>query len=153
MKKENTINKLNRLLIINNDRIEGYETASDNTEESALKTLFSKFAQTSQKCRHELIREIDKIGGKAEEGSNLSGKFFRTWMDVKSSLTGKDRKAILNSCDQGEERAIETYKNVLKDESEHLNSDQKSMIRSQYDLIKTDQGKIRTMQNALVAAS
>jgi len=153
MDKEKTVDALNNLVVINSDRIEGYKTASENTIENELKSLFSKFAQTSQKCRHELISEIDKLGGNAEDGTKVSGKFFRTWMDVKSALSGNDRKAILDSCDEGEEKAVESYKTVLEDESEHLTSKQLTMITEQYGLIKTDQGKIKSMLNALVEAS
>jgi len=146
MDREKIIQEFNTLVVINNDSIDGYETASENTDEIELITVFSKFVQTSQKCRYELIREIEKLGGEAEESTNVSGKFFRAWMDVKSSLAGKDRKAILNSCKQGEEKAIETYKSLFYDKSKYLTTDQLSMIKAQYGLIKTDQGKIRSMQ-------
>jgi uncharacterized protein (TIGR02284 family) len=149
MNNEKTTEVLNTLVVINNDRIEGYNTASENTEERDLKTLFSKFAETSQSCRNELVREIQKLGGKVEEGTNVSGKFFRVWMDVKSALTGKDRKAILNSCEQGEEKAVETYRNVSEDKSIHLPLDLITLIRTQHGLLKVDLGMIKTMQNAL----
>jgi len=153
MENDKTIDVLNTLVVINNDRIEGYQTASENTVETDLKNLFSKFAKTSQKCRHELISEIEKSGCKAEDGTRVSGKFFRAWMDVKSALTGKDRKAVLNSCEQGEEKAIETYSNVLNDKSGYLSPHLQTMIKTQHGLIKTDKDKIRSMQNALVDAS
>jgi len=146
MGREKIIQELNILVVINNDRIDGYETASESTDEIELITVFSKFAQTSQKCRYELIREIEKLGGNAEESTNVSGKFFRAWMNVKSALSGKDRNAILNSCKQGEDKAIETYKSVFNDKSKYLTADQLSMIKSQYGLIVTDLGKIRSMQ-------
>jgi uncharacterized protein (TIGR02284 family) len=153
MEKEKLIDVLNTLVVINNDRIEGYETASANTDDRDLKILFSKFAQTSQKCRHQLIDEIEKIGGKAEDGTRVTGKFFRAWMDVKSALSGNDRKAILDSCEQGEEKALKTYRSVINEKSGYLTPDQQSMIKTQSDLIKNDQSKIRTMQNAMVEAS
>ena len=53
MENETTIAVLNTLITINNDRIEGYETASKETEEQDLKTLFAQFSSTSQKCKHE----------------------------------------------------------------------------------------------------
>jgi len=153
MNNDKTIDVLNSLVVINNDRIEGYETASENTKENDLKTLFTKFQQTSNKCQHELIREIDKLGGKADGGTKASGKFFRAWMDVKSALTGNDRKAILTSCENGEERALEVYKDVLDDDSEYLNNEQQKMIKYHYNLIKDDKNEIRKMQNALELAS
>lgn len=152
MEKEKTFDALNKLVEINNDRIEGYEKASDNTEERDLKELFSTFKQTSRKCQRELISEIGKLGKKATEGTTASGKFFRTWMDVKSALTGKDRKAILNSCEYGEENAHKTYQSVLDNESEHLNHEQRSMISAQHNLLKADQGKIKSMLNTLEEA-
>ena len=153
MNTEKTIDALNKLVVTNSDRIEGYDTASDNTDKNELKTLFSKFAQTSQTCRHELAREIKKLGGEAEDGTKASGKFFRAWMDVKSALSGNDRKAILNSCEEGEEKAIESYEAALEDQSEHLTSSQQSMVRNQLDSIKADQRKIRSMQNVMTELS
>ncbi len=105
MEKEKQIEVLNSLITINHDRIEGYGTASKETEEHDLKTLFSDFASTSEKSNKALVSEVTKLGGKPAEGTLASGKFFRVWMDVKAALTGKDRKAILNSCEYGEDIA------------------------------------------------
>ncbi len=113
MEKEKSIEVLNKLIEINNDRIEGYETASKETNETDLKTLFSQLIQTSKKCRQELVDQVQKLGGKVNEGTRITGKFFRAWMDVKAALTNKDRKAILSSCEQGEDVAKDTYKKVF----------------------------------------
>lgn len=153
MNKEKTIDVLNTLVMINNDRIEGYKTASENVKERGLKTLFSKFIYTSKNCIQDLVSKIEKLGGKAADGSKVSGPFFRAWMDVKSTLTGNDRKAILDSCEQGEEKALETYRNALDDESDHLTKGQQKMVNNQYDLIKTDLGKIRLLRDALFEES
>lgn len=152
MNKEKTIDALNTLVKINNDRIEGYKTASENTEERELQNIFSEFQQTSQRCRHQLISEISSLAGEAVEGTKTSGKFFRAWMDVKTALTDEDRKAILNSCEYGEEQADETYQSVLEDESEYLSPQQQSMINEQHNLLKADQSTIKTMLNSLVVA-
>ena len=153
MEKVNSIDVLNTLVEINNDRIEGYKKAIENTEERDLKDLFSTFQQTSRKCQADLISEINRIGGKATVGTTASGKFFRGWMDVKSVLTGNDRKSILNSCEYGEENANETYQRVLEEEIEHLSPQQQSMIKAQRNLIKADESKIKSLLNNLVEAS
>ena len=153
MDKEKTIETLNTLVEINNDRVEGYEKASENTEERDLKDLFLSFKKTSQKCLHELITEINRFGGNATEGTTTSGKFFRAWADVKSALSGKDRKAILNSCEYGEEQADETYQEVLDEQSEHLSPQQQVLIKTQHDLLRADQNKIKSMLNTLVEVS
>ena len=81
MKKEKAVEVLNSLITINNDRIEGYETASKETDEHDLKSLFAQFISTSQKCKQELVLEVNKLGGGASEGTKTSGKFFGCgWM-------------------------------------------------------------------------
>ena len=152
METEKTIDVLNTLIIINNDRIEGYETASKETEELDLKTLFSQFISTSLKCKHELVMEVIRLGGEEAEGTKVSGKFFRVWMDVKAALTGKDRKAILNSCEYGEDQALDTYEEALENDLEHLSAEHKTMIYIQKTLIKADHDHVKTLRDALVDA-
>jgi uncharacterized protein (TIGR02284 family) len=153
MTNEKTIEVLNTLIEINNDRIEGYETASKETEEQDLKIFFSQLSKTSKKCNQELSTEVNKLGGTPTEATKISGKFFRVWMDVKAALTGKDRKAILNSCEYGEDVAVKTYEEVLENETENLNTEQQSLIRGQHAWIKADHDKVKEMRDALVEVS
>ncbi|MES2411132.1 MAG: PA2169 family four-helix-bundle protein [Bacteroidota bacterium] len=150
METAKTIDVLNELITINNDRIEGYQTASDETEEHDLKTLFSGFIRNSQRCKTELEGEVNRLAGEVAEGTKTSGKFFRVWMDVKAALAGKDRKVILDSCEFGEDVAVKTYQHVLTDHLEELSPEQQNFIRSQYNLIKADHDTVKSMRDSLV---
>lgn len=152
MENEKTIEVLNTLITINNDRIEGYETAAKETEENDLKNLFAKFSATSLECKTELKTEVKKLGGEPAEGTMVSGKFFRVWMDVKAALTGKDRKGILNSCEYGEDIAKNTYEKALKNDAEYLSDEQKAMIKAQHTLLIADHNKVKYMRDALVTS-
>jgi uncharacterized protein (TIGR02284 family) len=149
MKNDKTVEVLNKLLEINNDRLLGYETASKETDEQDLKTLFAQLANTSLRCKQELVDEINSLGGQPIEGTKTSGKFFRAWMDVKAALTGKNRNAIISSCEFGEDKAIETYKNVLMDDILYLSTRQLTLIRAQYALLKTDHDTVRSLRDTL----
>lgn len=151
MEKEKTVAVLNTLITINNDRIEGYETAGKETEEEDLKTLFAHFSATSEKCKMELANEVSKLGGTVAEGTLTTGKFFRVWMDVKAALTGKDRKAILNSCEYGEDVAKDTYEKALENDLENLNAEQQTMLKAQHTLLKADHDKVKSMRDLIVA--
>ncbi len=153
MENDKTIEVLNTLVQINNDRIEGYETASKETKEQDLETFFDDLTKTSKKNNQELAGEIIRLGGSATDGTKTTGKFFRVWMDVKAALTGKDRKAILNSCDYGEGWATDTYEKALKDDSEHLTTAQQAMIKAQHALLKADHDKVKSMQDTLGAVA
>ena len=149
MNTEKSIEILNSLIQINNDRIEGYETASKEADETDLKTLFSHFTETSLKCKQELVAEVNRLGGKPIEGTTTSGKFFRVWMDIKSAVTGSDRKAIINSCEYGEDVAVETYNDALN-HSEDLTPEQLMMIKEQHSSIKANHDEIKNLRDLMV---
>ena len=153
MENEKTIDVLNTLIQINNDRFEGYETALKETEEQDLKMLFSQLMLTSQKCKKELVEEVSRLGGTPTESTKLTGKVFRVWMDLKATITGNDRKGILSSCEYGENVALETYQNVISDNMQDLGFEQQTMINAQKALIKTDHDIIKSMHDELVATS
>ena len=150
METAKTIEVLNTLITINNDRIEGYETASKETEEQDLKILFAQFSSTSQKCKQELVLEVSKLGGTPSEGTMATGKFFRVWMDVKAALTGKDRKAILSSCEYGEDIAKNTYEIALKNDAENISAELQNMINAQHTLLVADHDKVKSLRDASV---
>jgi uncharacterized protein (TIGR02284 family) len=149
MQNKETINAINTLITINNDRIDGYELAVGESEQQDFKELFTENAATSKNCNLDLAKEVIRLGGTPFEGTKTSGKFFRVWMEMKTALTDNDRKAILNSCDYGEENAREVYTEVLKNEDNSLNTTQKSLIKKQLELLIKDHSKIITMQNSI----
>jgi uncharacterized protein (TIGR02284 family) len=150
MDNEKTIDVLNSIVQINNDRIEGYVTASKETEDVDLKTLFAGLIDTSEQCKEDLENEVEKLGGEPTESTRITGKFFRVWMDVKAALTGNDRKAILNSCEYGEKAAQDAYESVLTDELENLTAEQQTMLAAQKQLLQADHNKIISLRDALV---
>lgn len=148
--KNKAVDVLNSLIIINNDRIAGYETAINETKDEDLKSLFSQNIQTSLSCKSELLAEVNKLGGKPDEGTRADGKIYRAWMDFKSMVTGKDRNAILSSCEKGEDVAVNTYEKALKDDD--LPSTLTSLVMAQYNKIKMNHDKVRNLRDAAVNA-
>jgi uncharacterized protein (TIGR02284 family) len=145
-----TIDLLNILVQTNNDRMKGYETASTETNEEDLRTFFAGFAQNSQQCRQELANEIITLGGTPTDSTKISGKIFRAWMDIKATLTGRDLRPILDSCDSVEETAIGTYRKVLKNRTDMLSTKQHLMIVTHNALLKADHTRLAFMRNAMV---
>src|SRR5688572_9003741 len=120
MKNEKNIEVLNDLIKINNDRIEGYEKAAENVDQSEvmLKTLFYQLSEESQEFKRELTERVSALGGEPANDSTVPGKVYRLWMDIKSTFTGRDKKAILESCEFGEDAAQRAYKLALEDRDE-----------------------------------
>ena len=69
-------------------------------------------------------------------------------MDVKAALTGKDREAILNSCEYGEDVAKDTYEKALKNDAEDLTAELITIIKAQHTLLVADHDKVKAMRDA-----
>ena len=143
MDKEKSIALLNNLIEINNDRIAGYETAAEETQEADLKALFSQFIKTSKKFKEELVTEVQKLGG-------TEGKVFRAWMGFKTALTAHHSRSILNSCEIGEDVVVNAYNNALSNHGKDLSVEQQAMISAQYATINAEYDQIKGRRDMLV---
>ncbi|RYF90195.1 MAG: PA2169 family four-helix-bundle protein [Chitinophagaceae bacterium] len=140
---------LNELVLINNDRIAGYEKALDElksrddaaAKDLDLSVLFQRMISESRENRNALGQEIQAAGAEMETGTMTSGKLYRAWMDVKALFTGKDRHSILASCEGGEDAALKAYKAALEVEDlpgfiREMITEQKNVIQKSHDEIK-----------------
>ena len=114
-----TIEVLNDLIQINNDRITGYEKAIRETkaEDEDLKILFATMIAESHRNKIALATEVQTMGAEVENGTTTSGKIYRAWMDVKAVFTGHDRHTVLANCEAGEDAAKRAYHTALEHES------------------------------------
>lgn len=116
MENSDQIMVLNDLIQINNDRIEGYRKAAENFNDqpTELLSIFNSFAMDSQNYKQELMEHVRRLGGSSEEGTTMSGKIYRAWMDVKATFGGDDAQGILESCEFGEDAAKKAYKAAVE---------------------------------------
>ena len=138
-----TIEVLNDLVAINNDRITGYEKAIDEAKDSDsdLKSLFTSMIDESRKIKLALASEVQSLGGEYDRGTTASGKLYRAWMDVRAVFSGHDRHAVLANCERGEDAAQNAYKEALNDKNvpayiRSMLEEQKQKLRGSHDKIK-----------------
>lgn len=145
-----TIEILNDLILINNDRIAGYEKAEAETKdiENDLRSMFHNLAEQSRANVLDLTGQVTHLGGEPATGTMLSGKLYRVWMDVRATFTSDNRRAVLENAETGEDAAKKAYEEALK--AEDLPADIRQLILSQYtaiqaahDTIKTDRDRQR----------
>jgi len=143
-RNENVQEVLNDLIKINHDRSEGYERAVEDTRDrdTDLQSVFHRMADESKKYASELETEIRKTGGAAATDTTVSGKIYRVWMDLKSAVTGKTKKSILESCEYGEDATQKAYEEALKSDAE-LSAEVRQLIVNQKAALKTAHDTIK----------
>lgn len=137
------IETLNDLIMINNDRIAGYEKAMEELKgkEKDLTVLFEKMIDESRDMRNALGREVQVLGGEMAEGTMAIGKIYRAWMDIKIVFSGHDRHTVLENCHTGEHAAQRAYIAALGEKKmphflRDMISTQKQTLQSSHDEIK-----------------
>jgi uncharacterized protein (TIGR02284 family) len=149
MNNEVTIEALKDLITINNDRIEGYEKAiSELGDDSGdLKLLFRGFADNSREHKAALSALLGGLSGETHTGTTNSGKLYRLWMDMKAVVSGDTRQAVLDSCEFGEDAALNVYKQALNLYAE-LPADVKEMISTQKAALKSNHDEVKALRDA-----
>jgi uncharacterized protein (TIGR02284 family) len=141
---KDVIEVLNDLIRINNDRTAGYMRAAEDTKnvDVDLRTIFERMADESRQNAIELTSQVGRLGGEPATGTTASGKIYRGWMNVKDLFTGKDRHALLASCEYGEDAAQRAYEDALASDAplptdvRQLITSQQSSLRNSHDMIK-----------------
>lgn len=140
-----TVALLHSLIGINNERIQGYTKAALETDQNDLKILFDQLAETSKLFKSDLIFEIHKLDGTPFDVPISMGKFYKIWMEMKTAITERNKKNILQSCANGEEIVMETYNIALSRDLKDLPVDIKTIIQHQRERLKKDGDKIKRM--------
>jgi uncharacterized protein (TIGR02284 family) len=147
MQNNNTIEVLNDLIEINNDRIAGYQKAIEESKpgDTDLEVLFLSMISQSHQVKNALATEIQTMGGTIANGTTTSGKIYRAWMDVKAVFTGHDRKTVLANCEAGEDAAQEAYKSAM--EQKGIPAYIRQMLVEQKDRLKGSHDEIKALRD------
>lgn len=144
---EKSVEVLNDLIEINNDRVEGFEKAIADLSDSDndLKSLFQTYSQQSRKNTQELTRAVTRYDNDVQIGSSIGGAIHRAWIDVKAAFTGKDRASILVECERGEDAIKKAYQAALN--SGDLSGELSVIVSSQAQEQRLAHDKVKALRN------
>ncbi len=136
-KRAKTIEVLNDLVRIHNDRIAAYTYALNQCAdlEPGLCNTFGDIIADSRFYKEQLEQQIKQLHGDPQKGSTILGKIYRAWTVLKVTFPGSTQKAIIASCLYNEEIALHAYKAALSANIE-LGTDIKNLIERQEDALR-----------------
>ena len=137
---------LNELVETLKDGQKGYADAMTDVEDSNLKETFKKYAVQRAGFITEIEDQMFKMDLKPDEESSITGTIHRAWIDLKSALTSKDNKAVLNECERGEDYAVKAYQTALK--AQDLPAPLKSVIEKQYQGVQAAHNDIKSLRDS-----
>ena len=149
-----SISILNDLIETSKDGEKGFQTSAEDIKRPDVKAFFlSRSAEIATAVR-ELQAEVRALGGDPETSSSVSGTLHRAWVDLKSTLTGKDDVAILNEVERGEDVALKAYKEARQKAIEkNLPANVTALIDKQLQGVQANHDKVKALRDTARAAS
>lgn len=144
MNNDEIISTLNDLIETSKDGEDGFRSCADHANDPTLKSFFANRAQSCAAAVLELQQLVRTLGGNPETSSGLGGAIHRRWLDVKTLLTGKDDKAVLQECERGEDYAKSSYQTALQ---EALPPDIRSVVEKQYQGVLKNHDQVKSLRD------
>ncbi|PAX08218.1 ferritin-like domain-containing protein [Sphingomonas lenta] len=111
----NDITVVNSLIKTLNDSITGYQESAKDIGNQRLATMFQERAQERQQVVTQLQAEVARLGGDPNSGGSLLGSAHQIFLDLKSTITGKNDSAVLAEVQRGEEYLRDKFDTALAD--------------------------------------
>ena len=144
-----TVEILNDLIEINNDRIKGFEKALSDVESGEeLKAVFTEKIGESHRLKMQLAKEVEVLGAETEQGTSFSGTLHRNWLDLKAKFTGHSEHSILEDCEFGEDAILKAYKSAIADE--HLPAYLRDTLNDQLVVLQASHDEIKELRDSTV---
>lgn len=122
------ITTLNDLIETCRDGISGFRTAADSVSSPIAKEVFLSRVHLIEKGLGDLDAAVQRLGGEPPEHGHPQAPMHRAWMNLKSAVTARDDKAIIDEVVRGEEFAVQHYREAL---AKPLPADIRAMVEMQ----------------------
>ena len=147
MDNKDQITTLNTLIATTIDSVTGYEDSAQNVENDRLRQIFRERADERQRVVEELRSEVRRLGGDPEDSGSFLGKTHQRFEDLKSAITGRDEKAIVNEVERGEDYLKEKFETAL--ESGELTGESRQVVERAYQSVRSGHDQISQLKHGL----
>ena len=87
------------------------------------------------------------MGGNPEDDGSAAAALHRGWVDLKSAITGRDDKAIINEVERGEDYIKEKFETALS--GGNLSAESRNTVQQCYESVRRGHDRVRDLKHAL----
>lgn len=139
------VNNLQDLLEKNYDAEKGFTKAMKDAKNQNLKRFLQQQAAQRGRFVNELSQEIRNLNEEPKDSGSFTGNLHRTWIDMKSSISGNTDEAVLSECIRGEKASWEEYKDTL--EKQNFPPTISGVLQNQATEIHTTLNRVKTLED------
>ncbi|SFH87517.1 PA2169 family four-helix-bundle protein [Halpernia frigidisoli] len=147
MENSKTIEALNELLQITNDRLHGFQAVDKKAIESftGLNSDYEMMVDQATRMRSDLSALITEKGGEPENSTTIAGGLHRTWIAVKDAFSVNKDESTLENVTFGENAAIKAYEDALS--SGELCSKSRELVQDQLEKLRSSYAKFSSLED------
>ena len=131
------------------DSINGYRGAAQNVDGTQFQELFRRQADDRSRVVEDLRSEIRRLGGNPPDDGSFLGATHQRFLDLKSAITGRNDKAIINEVERGEDYLKEKFETALN--SNELPVESRSVVERAYQSVREGHDRVRDLKHGLEA--
>ncbi len=144
--QKEAISTINNLIETLKDGEKGFKEAADAVKDPQLKSLFQQYSQQRHRFATELQGQAQSLGEfKPEKSSSAAGVMHRAWINLKSTVTSGDDRAILSECERGEDSAVHEFEEAMHD---GLTGTVRELVSRQFTEIKSAHDRVKHLRDA-----
>jgi len=146
MNNKHDIATLNSLIATTLDSADGYATAAKEAKSQSLGGLFRDRAAERRQIVSILQQRVRLLGGEAEDDGTALAAAHRMFLNLRTSLTSNDNKAVVEEVERGEDHIKEKFEDAMKDAD--ISPDTLSVITDAYASVRNGHDQMRDIQRA-----
>ncbi len=139
---EDAISALNDLIETCHDGENGFRAAAEGIKDSQLKAMFENYSQQRAQFALELQEEVRRLDGNTEKSGSVAGALHRSWINIKSLVSGGSEPAIISEAERGEDQAVKSYREAL---GADLPEEAKAIVERQFRQVQQAHDRIRSL--------
>lgn len=141
------ITLLNSLIATTLDSADGYTEAAKEADNPRFGDMFTARASERRSVVTQLQSEVRRLGGEPEDDGTVLASMHRTFLDLKSAVTGRDDKAIVDEVERGEDHILHKFQAALEDTS--ISPETRNAIQSAFGSVRTGHDQMRDLKHAM----
>lgn len=149
MSNDHDISVLNGLIATTLDSADGYAEAAKNARSESLTSLFHSRANERRTAATTLQECVRSLGGEAEDDGTVLASAHRMFVNLRTSLTKDDNKAVVDEVERGEDHIKHKFEDALKDRD--LSPHAMTVVSNVYASVRSGHDQMHNLKQAMDA--
>ncbi|MHB1057656.1 MAG: PA2169 family four-helix-bundle protein [Rhodanobacter sp.] len=144
MQNNHDIKTLNSLIETTLDSADGYAEAAKDAKSESLVSLFRERSSERRQVASTLQQRVRLLGGEPEDDGTVLASAHRMFVNLRSSLTSNDNKAVVDEVERGEDHIKSKFEDAMKDDD--VSPDTRAVITDVYTSVRNGHDQMRDIK-------